>query len=551
MKAIYTIIAALLLIASGCSSSYRSSTSYDDVYYDGSEVYLEDIKQEEARTSARYEGNEQSSKYESEEEYGYEDYSGDGEEYNEGGNTYITNNYYGDYYDEPYDYYYSSRIRRFSRPYLGFSYFGSCYTDYRWYDPYYSGVSIYVSWGNPGWGWRDPFFYSYRPFNSWYYRPWYDPYYSSFYSGYNYGYWNGFNDGFFYGSNFYTGYSGYGYNNGYNNYGYSETYTPTDYYYGPRFANNSGSNSGMRGQRSTIQYGKNDGSGKGGNRNAVNSASANSGQLTAENRNVSMNKADNPGRVGNSYFDNRKGNELSKRGGESVSGIRTVSPTGSGSTQTLHRQGETKAPRGSKGSLINGSSNTGSKSGKLSPRNSRQNEWKRYKSRQYNSNRRTESPSGNSVRHSYERNGSNSPSGNVSGKGNSRPERRIRRSEGVNRRTGVRQERSTPGRNISTPERKRDRSISSPRQLQERRSSSPGRSTTSPKRSIRRNESSTPRSSSPSKSYTPPSKSRSYSSPSRSGSNRSSSNYSSPSRSVRSGSSGSRSSSSPRLRGPR
>ncbi len=547
MKAIYTIIAALLLIASGCSSSYRSSTSYDDVYYDGSEVYLEDIKQEEPRTSARNEGNKQSSKYESEEEYGYEDYSGDGEEYEEGGNTYITNNYYGDYYDEPYDYFYSSRIRRFSRPYLGFSYFGSCYTDYRWYDPYYSGVSIYVSWGNPGWGWRDPFFYSYRPY-SWYYRPWYDPYYSSFYSGYNYGYWNGFNDGFFYGSNYYSGFNGYGYNSGYNNYGYSETYTPTDYYYGPRFANNSGSNSGMRGQRSSVQYGKNDGSGKGGNR-TINSTSANSGQLASESRNGNLNKARNPGRAGNSYFENQKGNELSKHGTEAVSGIRTVSPTGSGSTQTLHRQGEMKAPRGSKGSLITGSSNTGSsKSGKLSPRSNRQNEWNRYKSRQYNSNSRTESPSGSGVRPSYERNGSRYPSGNVSESKSRRTGGNIRRSEGVNRRTGVRQERSTPGRNISSPERKRGRSISSPRQLQERSSPSPRRSTTSPKRSIKRNENSTPRSSSPSNSFSAPSRSRSYSSPSRSGGSRSSSNYSSPSRSS---SSGSGSSSSPRLRGPR
>jgi len=517
MKATYTIISALLLISAGCSSAYRSTTTYDDVYYDGSERYLEDIRQEEPRTSARYERNEQSSKYESEGEYAYEDYSGDSEEYNEGGNTYITNNYYGDYYDEPYDYFYSSRIRRFSRPYLGFSYFGSCYTDYRWYDPFYPGVSIYVSWGNPGWGWRDPFFYSYRPFNSWYYRPWYDPFYSSFYSGYNYGYWNGFNDGFFYGSGFYSGYGAYGYN-GYNNYGYSETYTPTDYYYGPRFANNSGSNSGMRGQRSDVQYGKNDGSGT--NRRNANAASVNNGQLASSGRNGNLNKSGKTATVGNNYFEKQRENEVSKRGGESLSGIRTVNTGRAGSSVSRDGIGGEKSPRSS-GALVKSNSSNTATQGLNQRYTTRQQEWKKYKSRQYNTSRWSESPSGNNVRQSYERNGSSSPSGNRI----NRPEPKTRRSEGVNRRTGIRQERRTPGRSIGSPERRRDRSISSPRQLQERRSSppSPRRSTTSPKRSsspersIRR--SGTPRSSSPSKTFTAPSRSRSYSPPSHSGNN--------------------------------
>ncbi len=568
MKATYTIIAALLLISAGCSSAYRSTAVYDDVYYDGSERYLENIRQEEPRASAKYERNEQRSKYESEREYPYEDYGDGGEEYVEGGNTYITNNYF----DAPYDYFYSARIRRFSRPFLGFSYFGPCYADYRWYDPYFSGVSIYMSWGNPGWGWGNPgwgwgnpgwgwgnpgwgwgnpgwgwgnpFFYSYRPFNTWGFRPWNDP----FYSGYNFGYWNGFNDGFFYGSGFYSGFAVGGFSNGFNNTGYSESYTPTDYYYGPRFANNSGSNSGMRGQRSAVQYGKNDGSGT--NRTNVNAASVNNGQLANSSRYGNENKSGKTGTVSNNYFEDQRGNEVSKRGGESLSGIRTVNPGRAGSSVSRDGFGGEKSPRGS-GSLINGGN--AARQGLNQPNPTRQQEWRRYKSRQYNSNRWYESPSGNNVRHSYERNGSSIPSGNRI----NRTGPKTRRSQGVNNRTGILQERRTPDRSIGSPERRRNRSISSPRQLQERRSSppSPRRSTTSPgrrsspERSIRR--SGTPRSSSPSGSYSAPSRTRSYSSPSRSGSSRPSSGFSSPSRSSRPSSGGSRSSSPARLRGPR
>ena len=60
------------------------------------------------------------------------------------GNTYITNNYYDNdeyvnYEEDEYDYYYSSRIRRFHSPYAGFNYYGGYYTDRYWYgvqDPF-------------------------------------------------------------------------------------------------------------------------------------------------------------------------------------------------------------------------------------------------------------------------------------------------------------------------------------------------------------------------------------------------------------------------------
>lgn len=63
---------------------------------------------------------------------------------------------------DDHDYYYSSRIRRFHRPYRGFGYYSNVYTDYHYYDPFYSGSSIYVVndfWGPRGnwWNWNGPY----------------------------------------------------------------------------------------------------------------------------------------------------------------------------------------------------------------------------------------------------------------------------------------------------------------------------------------------------------------------------------------------------------
>lgn len=107
------------------------------------------------------------------------------------------------YEDENYDYYYASRIRRFHRPYYGFSYFDPVYVDVFYYDPVWrpglTTVLIYEdpwavnsywqfrnqrrwnNWNSFGWGynsfgwnnpwnspwnnpWRNPWN---RPFNSW------------------------------------------------------------------------------------------------------------------------------------------------------------------------------------------------------------------------------------------------------------------------------------------------------------------------------------------------------------------------------------------------
>ena len=69
----------------------------------------------------------------------------------EGGDTYVTEDYYYDddeydYYDREYadqDYYYSSRIRRFNRPMA----FGGFYDPF-FYDPFYYGSGLSFTFGN-------------------------------------------------------------------------------------------------------------------------------------------------------------------------------------------------------------------------------------------------------------------------------------------------------------------------------------------------------------------------------------------------------------------
>ena len=113
----------------------------------------------------------------------YDDYATDDTEYEDNEvvsdtteDGTIVNNYYGDYYEDgsQYDFYYSSRIRRFHRPYYNYGYYGNYYTNSYWYsgNPYHFGTSIYYGWGSPyydSWGYYDPFYYSYYS----YYTPYY------------------------------------------------------------------------------------------------------------------------------------------------------------------------------------------------------------------------------------------------------------------------------------------------------------------------------------------------------------------------------------------
>jgi len=116
----------------------------------------------------------------------------------------VINNYYLDNND--YDYFYTSRIRRFHSPYYGYNYYDPWYSDMYFYnyDPFYWGTSIYLgyNWGGFGYNYYYPSFYSNHYYYD-YYSPYgygygYSPYYSSsYYSGYYHGYYHGYNNGYY------------------------------------------------------------------------------------------------------------------------------------------------------------------------------------------------------------------------------------------------------------------------------------------------------------------------------------------------------------------
>lgn len=138
----------------------------------------------------------------------------------EKGNTYITNNYLND----DYDYYYSSRIRRFHRPVVNYNYYDDYYVNRYWYNRYDAWGSIYdpidsywdwhfrpvvvlySGWGNiyygaswyNCWSWQNPWGYNAYAWNNngwhhgwrnqsgWYGRSgWGSPYWHGYYDGYN------------------------------------------------------------------------------------------------------------------------------------------------------------------------------------------------------------------------------------------------------------------------------------------------------------------------------------------------------------------------------
>lgn len=374
MKAINYILAIAVLTLSACSSGYQATSSHDDIYYESNDKYLNDYSYEEEETYQEVEETKQdqgqstmTNKYESSDPYSGQEAAPESETYRDGSGTTVINNYY----DAPYDYYYSSRIRRFHRPYTGFGYYSGGYTDYRRYDPYYNGVSIYFSWGTPWYattpGYYRYFHYPYHSYhyNSWRYDPWYSPYgyggsYGSYGSGYRHGYSHGFYDGYYYGSSPYYG--------GYSQYGYSENsgYNPTEYHYGPRYAMSS--NSGMREGRSEVKYGKDDGKsgsstvgsrGRAGEEKLANDRSVkeaandisrtdqvenNQGKRTADvfNRDRSNEVKNNSGLK--SSHRSVGGQEGSPRGGENVS------PVSGQSANSLNRSGESKVNRSAESS---------------------------------------------------------------------------------------------------------------------------------------------------------------------------------------------------------
>ena len=224
-------LAGLLIL----TSSFMAFSQDDDgIYGDIFETPEYDIEEVDTASSP-LDGYSTVDEYYPEEGYANESET---EQYtDEEGNTYITNNYYGDDDDE--DYAYAARINRFHRPIRSYSYYDSYYTNMYWYtyDPYYYGTSIYVN------GWSPYSSFYWNPWNSWNFGwGWNSPYYSPYCygNGWNNGYgsyWNGYNDGVAYG-------------------GYYNTYdSNSGIYYGPR-SSEGNSGSGFRSNTIGAVYNK-------------------------------------------------------------------------------------------------------------------------------------------------------------------------------------------------------------------------------------------------------------------------------------------------------
>ena len=244
--ALHLVIAGSLFLLGSCSGGYKlaNTAPNDDVYASGKtkQTPTESYTPQEQTNPNVTDNSDRAGQYSD-------------KRVDEEGDTYVTNNYYGDSYDE--DYYYSRRIRRWYDPYYGFGYYSNVYANpYYWWGPtYYSpGLNVTLSFGNYyPWYWRPV--YSYHS-----YYPWYTPYHTHYHYPYGYSYWNGYNNGYYNGYNngYYDGY----YGNNYGGYG-------NDYYGG-------GYGGGLYG--SNTYYGHNTG-GLSGNTNTTYDGSGNGGRV--------------------------------------------------------------------------------------------------------------------------------------------------------------------------------------------------------------------------------------------------------------------------------
>ncbi len=159
---ITALIVTLLVVG-----AFGVQAQWDDVYYDpDKDVIVESTNRYSSRTD-----NTRSSRY-------YDDEQG----------------YYNDY-----DFYYTSRIRRFHRPMFGFGFFDPVYIDAMYYDPFMRpGMTMLIYddyYTRRAWA-RSSFWYSpfnrFNRFNS--FGSFYDPFYSPF--GYNSFYGSRFGFGF-------------------------------------------------------------------------------------------------------------------------------------------------------------------------------------------------------------------------------------------------------------------------------------------------------------------------------------------------------------------
>ena len=152
-RAIYFLVfGVFVLLFSSCTVNYYTSNPYDDVYYSRTDAVAKvvPVKSDNSAnvgyTTSSYKDDTQYVDNNNDQGYYYDNnqpYSTTETYTDEKGVNYVTNNYYGDYYD----YEYSSRLRRFYGGYNGFDYYDQYYTNLYWYnyDPYYDGVSIYYT----------------------------------------------------------------------------------------------------------------------------------------------------------------------------------------------------------------------------------------------------------------------------------------------------------------------------------------------------------------------------------------------------------------------
>ena len=125
MKQHYSLLVLLLVFLSSCVVIVDSTNAnfQDELYYSSEEYALEDAKDEVAYQQYLKENEVEEESIAHEEELYEEQFD----------------------YEDCYDYYYTSRLRRFHSPHLGFGYYNNYYTNSFWYsnNPYNLGVSIY------------------------------------------------------------------------------------------------------------------------------------------------------------------------------------------------------------------------------------------------------------------------------------------------------------------------------------------------------------------------------------------------------------------------
>ena len=153
--AMNNLIKILFVFSLSCLIYFDSIAQFDDVYYD----------------SSMDNWNSNETNYDLPDEPSYsESY------YDDEGDTYVTNNYYNDNYDE--DFAYSKKLRRYYQPSVGLNYYNYWYTDFysynNWYNPY---LTYGNNWGWNNWGWNRPVvsvnvYYGSFGWNPWGYNNW-------------------------------------------------------------------------------------------------------------------------------------------------------------------------------------------------------------------------------------------------------------------------------------------------------------------------------------------------------------------------------------------